>query len=123
DSVTLADQDLDGDLDLSCATSWTDTLLLFANDGAGHFTATATLSSDVTSAQDPALTAHAFMDVDGDGIVDLLAGAKSVNSSFPNKVGLYRGTGSGYEPVRWYVGSAMGAAADADEDGDLDLMG
>jgi len=124
DSVTLADHDLDGDLDLSCATSWSDSVLLFANDGAGGFSASDTLSTDVSLGMDPVLAAHAFADVDGDGITDLLAGPRSINLSFPNKVGLYRGLpGSGFEPVRWYVGSAMGGVGDADGDGDLDLLG
>jgi hypothetical protein len=124
DSVTLADHDLDGDLDLSCAASWSDYVLLFANDGAGGFTASDTLSTDVSTAIDPVLAYHAFADVDGDGITDLLAGPKSMNASFPNKVALFRGLpGSGYEPARWYVGSAMGGVGDADGDGDIDLLG
>ena len=124
DSVTLADHDLDGDLDLSCATSWSDSVLLFANDGAGDFTATDTLFADAAAGIDPVLAYHAFADVDGDGITDLLAGPLSVDFSFPNKVALFRGLpGSGYEPVRWYVGSGIGGVGDGDGDGDLDLLG
>ncbi len=124
DSVTLADHDLDGDLDLSCATSWSDKVLLFANDGAGGFAASATLSTDISIGMDPVLAYHAFADVDGDGIPDLLAGPKSTNASFPGKVALFRGLrGPGYEPARWYVGSAMGGVGDADGDGDIDLLG
>ena len=125
DSVTLADHDLDGDLDLSCAPSWSDYMLLFANDGAGGFSATYTLSTDITAGSDPVLAYHAFADVDGDGITDLLAGPKQTGAvNFANKVALFRGLpGSGYEPVRWYVGTAMGGVGDGDGDGDLDLLG
>jgi hypothetical protein len=124
DSITLADQDADGDLDLAVATSWSDTLLLFGNDGAGGFTQTATLSTDLVSGVDPVLSAHAFQDVDGDGVIDLLAGPKGTPNGFPDKVALFRGLpGGGYEPARWYVGAGMGRAADVDGDGDLDLVG
>jgi hypothetical protein len=63
------------------------------------------------------------MDVDGDGLTDLLAGPVIVSSGYPDKVALFRGTENGYEPARWYVGTAMGAAVDVDGDGDLDLAG
>jgi FG-GAP-like repeat len=124
DSVTLADLDADGDLDLCAATAFSESLLLFANDGAGGFAQTDTLSTNVSTSNDPVLSAHAFQDVDGDGVIDLLAGPKGQTSSFPDKVALFRGLpGGGYEPARWYVGAGMGRAGDVDGDGDLDLMG
>ena len=127
DSITLADPDLDGDLDLACATQWSDTLRLFENDGSLGFTLAATLSTDVAISFSSEFTGTTllFDDIDGDGVTDLLAGAESGSFDEAEMVALFHGAGGGFafEPVRWYVGAEMGPPGDLDGDGDLDLSG
>ncbi len=127
DSLTLADVDLDGDLDAGCGTLYGDSLLLFENSGALVFSLAATLSTDqsIPFSSEFSPAALLFDDIDGDGVTDLLAGAESTSFDDEDKVGLFRGAGApfAFEPVRWYAGSSTGPAADIDGDGDLDLTG
>ncbi|MBM3984684.1 MAG: VCBS repeat-containing protein [Planctomycetes bacterium] len=127
DSLTLADVDLDGDLDAGCGTLYGDSLLLFENGGGLAFTLAATLSTDQSIPWSSEFSPAALLvdDIDGDGVTDLLAGAESTSFDDEDKVALFRGAGAAFafEPVRWYVGSSTGPAADIDGDGDLDLTG
>ena len=127
DSLTVADPDLDGDLDIACATQWSDTLLVFESDGALGFSLATTLSTNLALSFATEFTGVylGFDDVDGDGITDVLAGGESAFGESPDKVALFHGTGDGFDfdAVRWYAGAAMGPPGDIDGDGDLDLPG
>ncbi|MFG0319426.1 MAG: FG-GAP repeat domain-containing protein, partial [Planctomycetota bacterium JB042] len=93
DSVTFADQDGDGDVDLAFSQAYGETTFLYVNDGAGGFTAGPVLDTGLTTGNDPPMTSLSFDDVDGDGTIDLLAGATGTHSDTPRDVLLYRGLG------------------------------
>jgi len=120
-SAAWGDFDGDGDPDLvlGFATDSSSVIRLFRNDG-GHFT-------DVTAAAGLALPAgvtrqFAWVDVDGDGDLDLFAAFRDA----PNR--LYRNDGGRFTDVAPDVGLAdprrtVGAVwFDYDDDGDLDLF-
>jgi gliding motility-associated-like protein len=115
-SVTTADLDSDGDLDLLTANNWpAGTASVRFNDGTGHFGG----GSEVDLGANPVWITTA--DVDADGDLDLLA----ANSGSSNvSVRLNDGTGQFKTAPFVAVGPAPQCvvAGDVDGDGDLDLL-
>ncbi len=121
-SAAWADYDGDGDPDLlvGFAPGPTSVLVLYRNDGGGHF-------SDVTAAAGLSVATggvrqFSFIDFDGDGDLDL-------SVMFRDKANmLFRNTNGAFVEMADSVGLAdprksVGALwVDADEDGDLDLL-
>jgi hypothetical protein len=119
-SVTLADHDRDGDLDL--AFSMGVQVRLLVNDGAAAFSPGAVLSTELASGIAGQVTYMAFEDLDDDGNVDLLGGGHQ--PGYPRSVVVFRSLGDGsFETARAHTGSIMAEAGDLDGDGDLDLSG
>lgn len=117
--VTLGDYDGDGDLDIYVAQStiWAPAPGLFANDGTGSFT-------DVSSVLPTTLDWQpmpAFVDVDGDGDLDLFV-SQGVSRLFRND-----GPGPWTDlttalPINLPTFRSL-AIADFDGDGDADIAG
>jgi len=117
DSLVTGDFDTDGDLDVVVASSWASTLWRFVGDGTGQFSAGASFNN--ASPGPAAATGIVAVDMDGDGVLDL------VTSSTAGTVFIHRGLG-GFafaSPVSVPVGEQLDhvAAADFDLDGRLDL--
>lgn len=114
-AVALGDLDGDGDVDLAAANISTDTVMWFANDGAGGFTAQPSLAAvDVTSL--------ALADLDGDGDLDI-----ATASGFDRTVAWFANDGGGTFTAQPVIatgddGADRVAAADLDDDGDVDLV-
>jgi hypothetical protein len=127
-AVRAADFDDDGDTDVYVAND-SDPNYLYRNDGTGHFKEVAVPSFVAFDANGAAQASMgvAAGDVDGDGILDLVA--TNFSEDFAT---LYKGAGGGFfddvsretgvgpltfRPLKW--GTAL---ADLDNDGDLDLV-
>ncbi|NQT85433.1 CRTAC1 family protein [bacterium] len=123
------DADRDGDLDLLLGSM--PKLALWQNRGDGTFadvTEAAGLGKELSGVP----TALAATDFDGDGVVDLFVGCMGLGDrdAAPGQDRLFRGRGTRFEDVTERSGLAKapprftrGAAwADADDDGDLDLL-
>ena len=118
--ATLGDYDRDGDMDLYVAQSgfFPPASSLFANDGTGRFT-------DVSSVLPPHLSPQstpAFVDIDGDGDLDLLVWQVPTARLFRNDgPGPWTDLSANLPaPVPFAVRHVVG---DFDGDGDLDLAG
>lgn len=83
-SISSADLDGDGDIDLFLATSGIDQIAWFENDGDGGFT------EHVISTNADGAKSIAGADVDGDGDIDLLSA-----SEHDDKIAWYENNGSG----------------------------
>ncbi len=120
-SGALIDLDGDGDFDVAEGARSDGTIHLLRNDGAGftHLTATgAAAAADV----------FGLGDVDGDGVTDLLTAsyADLGASNGAPVVQVLRRTAPGaltFEPSRAFLAGSARGFADADQDGDVDLMG
>ena len=123
----LADLDADGDLDLVVGASG-GALLVFRNVGDAQHPSF-TLAGDVAGldALGAGFSAPALADVNGDGLVDVLAGASD------GRLRLFANTGSASAPAFTLVGTspygladsgffAAPAALDLDGDGDRDVV-
>ncbi|MEQ8769449.1 MAG: CRTAC1 family protein [Phycisphaerales bacterium] len=120
-TITAADFDNDGDLDLYFG-AWIDRQALFRNNGDGTFTDVTATSGDLTRQIDN--WAAVAYDVNGDGLLDIYAavdgadGEKAMlinqgDMSFVNEAAAY-----GLVPSFNDMGVAM---SDPDNDGDLDI--
>ncbi len=114
-SVTAADLDSDGDMDVLAALSQDNRIVWYENIGSGDFLAR-TISTAVASPES-VVTA----DLDGDGDMDVLS------ASFDdNKIAWYENNGSQNFTARTISTNAISAgsvvAADMDGDGDLDVL-
>jgi len=114
-SVTTADVDGDGDLDVLSASQDDDKIAWYENDGSENFAAH-TISTAANGAQFVTTA-----DVDGDGDLDVLSA--SFND---NKIAWYENDGSENFTERTITTAANGAwsvtTADVDGDGDLDVL-
>jgi hypothetical protein len=120
DSVTVADLDGDGDLDVLSADSWPETIAWHENiDGAGTFGPERVIEETDFKHRNVPVAA----DIDGDGDLDVLATSRDVDS-----IVWYENTdGSGtFGPEQLITTAADGViwtrAADLDRDGDLDVL-
>jgi hypothetical protein len=116
-SVTTADVDGDGDLDVLLASLGDDTLRLFRNDGIGGFGTAETLTTSADGARSVTTA-----DVDGDGDLDVL-----LASLGDDTLRLFRNDGTGaFGTAETLTTSADGAfvvtTADLDGDGDPDVL-
>jgi hypothetical protein len=115
--VKTADLDGDGDKDLVCSSSSSNSLFWFVNDGAGHF---GDLQTIVPSGLD--VEEMTVADLDNDGSPDLLCASWD-----ENKIVWYRNLGNGVFGPELLISAAVDkaisvAAADLDNDGDLDVL-
>jgi hypothetical protein len=116
-SVTTADVDGDGDLDVLLASFDDDTLRLFRNDGTGGFGTAETLTTSADGARSVTTA-----DVDGDGDPDVL-----LASFLDDTLRLFRNDGTGgFGTAETLTTSAASpqsvTTADVDGDGDLDAL-
>lgn len=119
-SVTLADVDRDGDLDVIVGNDAPDPKRVYANDGKGHFA----LLSTFGRAEWPTRNATAA-DLNGDGLPDIIVANRTGNrSNGSNYVCLNRGGGRfDADCIAFSHESATTiTAADVDRDGHLDLV-
>lgn len=124
-SVTVADVNGDGKMDLIYADIGYNTLDVLTNNGSGSFGLYATINEDDGLTDTFVTTA----DIDGDGRVDLIAldtGISVVTVFTNNGSGFGEYGGRSYSTTRsepqWGYGPASVAAADVDGDGLLDLI-
>ena len=114
-SVTAADIDGDGDMDVLSASITDDTIAWYKNDGSGTFT-----EQTISTTADKAYSVSAA-DVDGDGDMDVLSASHN-----DNKIAWYKNDGSGTFTEYTISTSADGprsvTAADVDGDGDMDVL-
>jgi FG-GAP-like repeat/FlgD Ig-like domain len=118
ESLAGADLDLDGDLDLACASHETDGILILRNAGDGHFAPQGTWAA---GDRPRALVA---VDLNGDRRPDLIAvnrGANTVSVLLQVSTGGTELTFSRAMAYRAGDGPAIPAVADLDGDQDLDL--
>lgn len=119
-TVTVGDFDGDGDLDFVGGAFQADIFSIYSNDGSGSFTRS-TIDNGATA--DGARFATTF-DLDEDGDLDVLA-----TSSTAGVYLWYENDGSGVFSVHMIDNSALAneayaiAAADFDDDGDMDVVG
>ena len=116
-SVSTADLDGDGDLDVLSASFGDKKIAWYANDGSGTFGA----QQIITTAADGAISVSTA-DLDGDGDLDVLSA-----SSTDDKIAWYENNGSGsFGAQQIITTAAVGArsvsTADLDGDGDLDVL-
>jgi len=120
DTAALADLDGDGDQDLLLGEviGGPVELAVYENTG-GAFTWRVSLPADPSA--DDVLGAD---DVDGDGLVDILAARGHAGGSEPDRLVVYRAAGSfTYELPRAWVAPRIVGFDDLDGDGDLDAWG
>ncbi|OOZ41471.1 hypothetical protein BOW53_03610 [Solemya pervernicosa gill symbiont] len=116
--VTLSDVDEDGDLDLISGDA-NQIIKLYLNDGSGGFT---TGAGTAIGSETDNTTAVEVADINGDGHIDLVAGAHGNVSKF------YLGDGSGgFSATGTQLGSNRDATfaiilGDLDGDGDFDMV-
>jgi hypothetical protein len=119
--VTAGDLDGDGDVDLASVDLYADSVSIFFNDGHGAFT----LGSAYWTGQRPQSVVAA--DFDGDGDLDLvtgneypeyMAGASVLLNNGDGTFGMFTGNYLGGIII---FGTCSVAAADIDNDGDLDI--
>ena len=114
-SVTTADLDGDGDLDVLSASWLDDTIAWYENDGSQNFTA-----HTITTAADVAVSVTTA-DLDGDGDLDVLSASEDDDT-----IAWYENDGSENFTAHTISTAAEGAAsvttADLDGDGDLDVL-
>ncbi len=123
-SVTTADVDGDGDLDVLSASLGDNKIAWYENDGGQNFT------TRVISLAAKGANSVAAADVDGDGDLDVLSASSFVDKYNPPaeyKVVWYENNGSQAFTARVISTAEKGAnsvsAADIDGDGDLDVLG
>lgn len=116
-SVTTADIDGDGDIDVLSASSLDDRVAWYANDGSGNFGVQQTITT-------AANYAHRVTtgDLDGDGDIDVVSA-----SSVDDRIAWYENDGSGNFGVQQTITTATNLAynvltTDLDGDGDLDVI-
>lgn len=114
-SVTAADIDGDGDVDLASASSGDDTVAWYENNGRGVFTVRV-----ITMTADGVRGVYAT-DLDGDGDTDILAAIETAG-----EIAWFENDGSQTFTKRTVSAAAPGAknvyAADVDGDGDMDVL-
>jgi hypothetical protein len=113
-SVAVGDMNGDGALDIIVGNYGNESVVLFLNEGGGHFGAGEVLDTDLIT------VGMAVGDVDGDGDLDLLAGTSGRNAVFVND-------GEGNLAIEWPfdLGTSWTrcvAMADVDGDGDPDIV-
>src|SRR5690606_1556667 len=120
-SVTTADFDGDGDIDVVGAAFQADIFSLYVNDGTGSFTQQTIDNAPATANGARSVTS---MDLDEDGDMDVLATASTADVYV-----WYENDGNGTFTTHIIDGSGLASeaygidAADFDQDGDLDIVG
>ncbi|MFM7549484.1 MAG: FG-GAP-like repeat-containing protein, partial [Cyanobacteriota bacterium] len=116
-SVSTADVDGDGDLDVLSASLFDDTIAWYENDGSGGFS-----SEQIISTLADGAFSVTTADVDGDGDLDVLSASR-----FDNTIAWYENDGSGGFSSEQIIstlanGASSVTTADVDGDGDLDVL-
>ncbi|MCM8881758.1 MAG: tandem-95 repeat protein [Candidatus Thiodiazotropha sp.] len=115
-SVTTADVDGDGDVDVLSASAADDTIAWYENDGAGNFSTANIITTTANGAVDVTVA-----DMDGDGDLDVLSASFSDDT-----IAWYENDGSENFTAHTITTAANGAEtvtfADMDGDGDLDVL-
>jgi hypothetical protein len=115
ESVTTADLDGDGDLDVLSASAYDDKIAWYENDGNEVFT------EQVISTNANGARSVTTADLDGDGDLDVLSA-----SAYDNKIAWYENDGNGVfteQVISTNVNEASSVTtADVDDDGDLDVL-
>ena len=114
-SVTTADVNGDGDMDILSASAADNKIAWYENDGSENFTAH-TITTSANNA-----TSVTTVDMDGDGDMDVLS-----SSYTDNKIAWYENDGNENFTARTISTAALGArsvtTADVDGDGDMDVL-
>lgn len=114
-ALSAADIDGDGDIDVLGASSLSDDLAWYENNGSGIFT------TRIVNSNGPITGSVVAADLDGDGDVDILEGATGFSTT---RIAWYENNGAEVFTQRVIStdGAASVFAADADGDGDLDVL-
>ncbi|GEQ84739.1 hypothetical protein ULMS_02470 [Patiriisocius marinistellae] len=117
--VSLADVDLDGDIDVISSSSLDDAISWFANDGNGLFSAS---SGNIISTASTFITDITNADLDGDGDFDII-----ISDFNDDQVTWFENDGLGVFGASTIItstadGARAVSAADLDGDGDVDIL-
>ncbi|MBI1853248.1 MAG: VCBS repeat-containing protein [Planctomycetes bacterium] len=123
-SVAVGDLDGDGRLDLVTANSGNDRLYVYSQRTPGTFTLIQTLTHPTATISPRFVT---LADVDGDGLLDVVAASNGVNSGlavfYQSRSGAFDPPASPLSRVETADGPIAVTVTDVDGDGDLDLVG
>lgn len=118
-SVTLADIDRDGDLDVVVGNDAPDPKRVYANDGKGSFRVVSTFGRPEWPTRNATVA-----DVNGDGLPDILVANRAEDGKGPNYVCFNKGKGQFYADCLAFSHESATTitAADMNDDGFIDLV-